>query len=380
MNRSLQYNHNTPQFSACKAGNKSENRLERVRTCLQAEGTEALFLTSEVNRFYLTGSRISSAVLIVTEKEAALITDFRFYEQAIKEANACQVILSDDLYGGGAAWLCSHGIKEFQVEKRRMSVMDMEKMERLCEGRTRILEKGADCILDEIRKIKSKEEEADFRKAQWIADQAFLHILNFIRAGVTETDIKMELGTHMVRLGSENYGMNFITVCGVRTSLPHGAGGNAVVKDGDFVMMDFGGMVGGYSSDMTRTVAVGYVTDEMAGVYETVLKAQQKAIAELRPGVQGCCVDQAARNFIYEQGYTGCFGHGLGHSLGLEIHEEPRCNETCREILRPGMMMTAEPGIYLKGRFGVRIEDMGIVTKEGFELMTTGPKELIILS
>lgn len=375
MDMSYQYNHHTPQIPPCKEG----NRIDLLKDYLRTEHGVALFLTSEVNRFYLTRSHINSAVLIVTEQEAVLLTDFRFYEQALTEARNCRVVMSQDLYGDGVEYLRSHDIEGFQVEKRRMTVAEMERLKFLCQGKTEISDESADAILDEMRKIKSEEEADCFRKAQAITDESFTHILNFIRTGVTETDIKMELGTHMVKLGSENYGMNFITVCGFRTSLPHGAGGNAVVKDGDFVMMDFGGKVGGYSADMTRTVAVGHVTDEMAKVYETVRKAQEKAVAGLNAGVRGVEVDRIARDYIYSQGYEGCFGHGLGHSLGLEIHEDPRCNETCQEILRPGMMMTVEPGIYLKGRFGVRIEDMGLVTENGFEVMTTSSRELLIL-
>lgn len=375
MARFEQYNNHTLQVSSCKG----KNRIVVLQKLLRTGKTGALFLTGEVNRFYLTHCRIASAVLIVTEQEAVIITDFRFYEQAQKEAEGCRVILSEDFYRDGVSYLLACGIDVFQVEKGKMTVAEMDRLALLCLDRLEIHEESADGLLFEMRKIKEEEELACFRRAQDITDKAFSHILNFIGTGVTETEIKMELGTHMVKLGSENYGMNFITVCGSRTSLPHGAGGSAVVAAGDFVTMDFGGMIEGYSADMTRTVAIGHATDEMVYVYETVQKAQRLALDAIHPGKRGYEVDRIAREFIYNQGFEGCFGHGLGHSLGLEIHENPRFNETCQEILRPGMMMTVEPGIYLKDRFGVRIEDMGVVTESGFEVMTRSTRELIIL-
>ncbi len=217
------------------------------------------------------------------------------------------------------------------------------------------------------------------RKAQQITDHTFSHICGYIRPGVTETDIAREIGVTLAALGSDDKNFNFIVASGSNSSLPHGFATNRLVRKGDFVTMDFGAVYGGYLADMTRTVAVGSVTDEQRRVYETVKEAQKRAFDKIRPGAICREVDAAARDYIYQQGYEGCFSHGLGHSVGVEVHENPRFNEICTDRLIPGIAITVEPGIYLKKRFGVRIEDMIVVRENGFENLTKSPKDLIIL-
>ena len=179
--------------------------------------------------------------------------------------------------------------------------------------------------------------------------------------------------------GAEAVSFDFIVVGGQNSSLPHGVPGDYAVQKGDFITLDFGALVEGYHADMTRTVALGTVTDEQRVVYATVLKAQLAAIDAAKAGLLCSDIDKVARDIIYQAGYEGCFGHGLGHGVGVEIHEDPRFSPQCSEIARDGIVMTIEPGIYLAGRFGVRIEDFGVVTKEGFENFTKSPKELLVL-
>ena len=183
----------------------------------------------------------------------------------------------------------------------------------------------------------------------------------------------------MRRLGSEGVSFDFIVVSGKNSSLPHGVPTDKKVQKGDFLTMDFGAIAGGYHSDMTRTVAIGEVSKEQKDVYNTVLKAQTEAIKAVRPGVICKDIDKIARDIIYSAGYEGCFGHGLGHSVGVEIHERPNFNTRCDTILKKGTIMTVEPGIYLENRFGVRIEDMVWVTDDGCIDITESPKELIQL-
>lgn len=359
-------NHHTLSNSSCK----DKNRIERLHVIMEQRGVEALLIESEVNRLYLTRSRISKGILLVTGQEAVLLVDFRFWQQAKAEVRNCDVLQSQDSYKDALKLLRQWGCKSYRIEKRRMTVTSYDMLSRCGDSAISIDKVGGDNLLDMMREIKDSEELEYFREAQRITDKTFAHIGNMIRPGVRESALKMELGNYMVKQGSENYSMNFIVLCGERTAYPHGCSGDVEIKNGDFLMMDFGAMVGGYSADMTRTVAVGNVNSQMQEIYDIVLEAQNRSLRFAGPGVRCRDLDAIARDYIRAQGYDGFFGHGLGHSLGLEIHENPRCNGVCEGILEPGMMMTVEPGIYLPGKFGVRIEDMGVVTEDGFENMT----------
>ena len=212
-----------------------------------------------------------------------------------------------------------------------------------------------------------------------MTEEAFLHILEFVHEGVTERDIAIELEFTMRRLGAQKESFETIAVSGERGSLPHGVPGTKRVKKGEFITVDFGAVVDGYHSDMTRTIAVGEISDEQRLVYETVLEAQMTALATIRADVSGSEVDRAARRVIDAAGYGAYFDHATGHGVGLEIHESPSLSVRYEKPLLTGQVVTVEPGIYLPGRFGVRIEDFGMVTPDGFENFTQSPKELIIL-
>lgn len=217
------------------------------------------------------------------------------------------------------------------------------------------------------------------RKAQAITDRAFAEVITRIKPGMTELELQAELIYCMYKNGGTGLAFDPIVVSGPNTSLPHGVAGERVIQKGDFVTMDFGASYMGYCSDMTRTVAVGYATDEMKHVYDTVLKAQLTAIAATKAGVPGKDIDGTARKVIADAGYGEYFGHGYGHSLGLEIHENPSPNASNTEPLPAGVVCSAEPGIYLPGKFGVRIEDVTIITEDGCEDITGSPKNLIIV-
>ena len=194
-----------------------------------------------------------------------------------------------------------------------------------------------------------------------------------------EIDAALEMEVFMKSHGAGKLAFDTIFVSGAKTSLPHGVPGDKRIEAGDFVTMDFGANVDGYCTDMTRTVAVGHVSDEQKKVYDTVLKAQLACCGFAKAGYKGCEVDKVARDIIYGAGYEGCFGHGLGHAVGIEIHENPRYSPTCSDIIQSGMVMTIEPGIYLPGKFGVRIEDTTFVRPDGCEIVGKSPKELIVL-
>ena len=215
--------------------------------------------------------------------------------------------------------------------------------------------------------------------AQRIAERAFDEVLGEIKPGMTEREIAAELVYRMLRNGAENISFDPIVVTGAKTSMPHGVPGDRKVQRGDFLTMDFGCIYKGYCSDMTRTVAIGGVSDEMKAVYNIVLKAQLAGIAAAKAGLKGREIDAAARKVIDEAGYGEYFGHGFGHGIGLEVHEEPNAGPVSEALMEPGVVISAEPGIYLPGRFGVRIEDVIIITENGCENITTAKKELIIL-
>ena len=229
------------------------------------------------------------------------------------------------------------------------------------------------------RSIKTDEEIANICKAQKITDDTFSYILERISAGRTEREIMLDMEFFLRKQGSEGVSFNFIVLAGKNSSSPHGSPSDKVVETGDFITMDFGAVINGYRSDMTRTVAVGSVSDKQRLVYETVLKAQRSAIAAAAPGKICKDIDAVARTIINDAGFEGCFGHGLGHSVGLDVHESPSFNTVDQSILKPGMVITVEPGIYLEGEFGVRIEDMIVVTESGCRNLTNSPKDLIIL-
>ena len=230
-----------------------------------------------------------------------------------------------------------------------------------------------------LRAVKSGEELDSMREAQRISEKALETVLHTIKPGMTEKQVAAELAYHMLLNGSEANSFDPIVVTGSKTSLPHGVPGDKVIQAGDFLTMDFGCLKNGYCSDMTRTVAVGYATEEMRSVYDVVLRAQLAGIDAARAGIQGKVIDAAARKVITDAGYGEYFGHGFGHSLGLDIHERPNANPAGEAIMPEGSVCSAEPGIYIPGRFGVRIEDVMILRENGAEVITRSPKELIIL-
>ena len=230
-----------------------------------------------------------------------------------------------------------------------------------------------------FRAVKEDWELARMRKAQEITDTAFAEMLPKIKPGLSEKQLQAELVYSLLRNGADGMAFEPIVVSGPNTSMPHGVPGERVVQEGDFITMDFGATYQGYCADMTRTVAVGYVTEEMQKVYDTVLQAQTAAIAASKPGVTGRQIDAVARNVIADAGYGAYFGHGYGHCIGMECHEAPNCSPAGEREMEKGMVSSAEPGIYLPGKFGVRIEDVVIFTEDGCENITKSPKNLIII-
>lgn len=361
-------------------GINSMDKIKRLQQAMQSAGPgRAALLQDAANRFYLTGMKSSAGTVLVTAEKAWLIIDFRYLEEARRKVRNCIIIEEKQKYAQMRELLAAEGITELCVHAGRTSLAEYRSMEAALPDITLDGSEALARRMDKLRRHKDEEEIGCHRRAQQITDHTFAHICHFIRPGMTELDVAREIGVTLTRLGSEERTFQFIVASGPNSSLPHGFATNRMIQKGDFVTMDFGAVWGGYLADMTRTIAVGSVTQEQRKVYDTVLEAQKRAFDVIRPGV--CCrdVDAAARNYIYRQGYRGCFSHGLGHSVGVEVHEDPRFNEVCRDMLTEGTVITVEPGIYLWERFGVRIEDMIVVQEGGFENLTQSPKELIIL-
>lgn len=339
---------------------------------------QAIIIHSPENRRYFTGFPSSDGYLVVTKNDAVLFTDSRYIEAAQREA-ACRAVLVTKASVEIKNYFSEKGILKAYTERERLtvSIADFFKTAFLpCRVTpSKALEKK----INELRKIKSAEEIECIKKAQAIAEDAFSHILRFIKPGVTEKQISLELDFYMLSHGAEALSFETIAVTGAKTSMPHGVPDETVVKNGDFVTMDFGAVYKGYHSDMTRTVAVGNVSEEQKNVYDIVLKAQKAAIDTLKKDVPCADADKAARDIISSEGFGNYFGHGTGHGVGIEIHELPNLSLRSEEKLAVGNVVTVEPGIYLPGKFGVRIEDMAVITENGYENLTTIPKELIIL-
>jgi Xaa-Pro aminopeptidase len=233
--------------------------------------------------------------------------------------------------------------------------------------------------INAFRGVKEDWELDLMRKAQAITDKAFAEVVGRVKAGMTELELQAELIYCLYKNGATGLAFDPIVVSGPNTSLPHGVPGDREIQEGDFITMDFGVIYQGYCSDMTRTVALGHATEEMKKVYDTVLQAQLAGIAATKAGVTGKQIDAAARQVITDAGYGDYFGHGYGHSLGMEVHESPNCNPKGETPMAENMVTSAEPGIYLPGKFGVRIEDVVVFTKDGCEILTASPKNLIII-
>lgn len=354
------------------------NRIAVLQKQMKEKGVEAALIEDRRNREYLVYSDIWEGSMIVTQDHAVLVVDFRYYEMAVSTVRDCDVRMYNNVEEGLKQIIRDLRISGICFEKTiswRRYVLLKECLERVFLNEAVCM----DSMIKENRKIKDEYELSCLRTAQEITDRAYEYILTRVKEGMKESEIRIELGSFMIRQGSEGFDIGFISSSGTKTSLPHGGTGDKTVESGDLVMIDFGAVIGGYHSDCTRTFAVSRVTNRQREVYETVRIAQKKAIEAICSGVRGCDIDSIAREYINGNGYRGCFEHGLGHSIGLEGHENPRFNQTCRDIILPGTVMTVEPGIYLEHEFGVRIEDMGVVTEQGFENFTMASNELAII-
>ncbi|HIT31611.1 MAG TPA: aminopeptidase P family protein [Candidatus Enterenecus stercoripullorum] len=353
------------------------NHFEKIAAQLVEQNLDAMLVTSVPGEFYAAGFH-GEGMVVITPGETWYYTDSRYIEVAQQQVTGAHVamIRTGQTYRQLAQEIVADkGIERMGFEDQYMSVAEYNLWK---DGVTAQLVPASE-ILNLLRMVKDQGELAVMREAQRVTDEAFTEILNYIKPGVAECEIAAQLTYIMASKGAERNSFDPIVACGTNGSKPHAVPGKDLIQPGQFVTMDFGCVVGGYCSDMTRTVAVGQPTDEMKLVYDTVLKAQLAGIAAAHGGVTGAEVHNAGAKVIAEAGYGAYFGHGFGHSLGIEIHENPRFSPLWDKVIPSGACLSAEPGIYLPGKFGVRIEDVIMLTDDGCIDITNSPKELIVL-
>ncbi len=350
-----------------------------IRKKLRANGLDALLITSEANRLYVSSFPTpgDDAVILLTADELFYFTDFRYIEAAKKAVRGTVEMVSR---GRGYVALLNEvidkvGLHNIGFEEAYIGY----EQHRLYAEKLHAALHPATALLCEAREQKDSREIEKMMQAQRIAEKAFTELLNDVRVGVTERELAAKLIYLTLHYGAENVSFDPIVASGENGSVPHAVPGERVLRPGDFVTFDFGAKYQGYCSDTTRTVALGFVTEEMERVYQIVLEAQKRGIAAAKGGVSGEAVDAAARSYIAANGYGDAFGHAFGHSLGIEVHESPNATPNNKKPLPCGAVISAEPGIYLEGKFGVRIEDVLILHEGGNTDITNLPKELQIL-
>ncbi|MFJ7662730.1 M24 family metallopeptidase [Lysinibacillus sp. NPDC097162] len=351
-------------------------KLQKLRKTLQEQNIDGILITNGYNRRYMTGFTGTAGVAIVSQNDAVFITDFRYTEQAAAQIKDFRIVQHEvTLLEEIATQVKVMGIKSLGFEKDTVSFGTYELYKSVIQADL-VPVSG---LIEKIRLIKTEQEINIIKVACEIADHAFTHILDFIKPGKTELEVSNELEFFMRQQGATQSSFDTIVASGLRSALPHGVATNKVIEKGDFVTLDFGALYNGYISDITRTVAVGEPSEKLVEMYNTVLASQLLSLEKVGPGLTGIQADAIARDYLTEKGYGEAFGHSLGHGIGLEVHEGPGLSKRSETVLEPGMAVTIEPGVYVPGVGGVRIEDDILITESGNELLTHSTKELIIL-
>lgn len=351
--------------------------LDRKRTPLrkimESRDLDGVLLFSLENIRYLSGFTGSDAVFFLTPKEAFFLTDSRYWTQAEDEVYDSQIIRYKKKIDGIVTLLSDLNLKRVGFESPSLPFSLYQSLVEKLGAQVELVPLERE--LRNLRALKDESELSLIRSAIEIASEAFLYTMKILKAGAEEQQLSLEMEFFMKRHGAEATGFDIIVASGSRSALPHGRASDKKIETGDFVLIDFGSRFKGYHSDQTRTVFCGSSSSEQRKIYEIVKTAHDRAIEKIRPGILICEVDQAARDYIQSQGYGEYFGHGTGHGIGLAVHEDPMVNGENQDLLQEGMVFTIEPGIYIPGWGGVRIEDMVRVTSTGAEVLTYLPTE-----
>ncbi|MEH7107255.1 M24 family metallopeptidase [Bacillus sp. JJ1764] len=351
-------------------------KLDNLRSQFSKHGIDGMLVTSPFNRRYISNFTGTSGVVLISEEKAQFITDFRYIEQATKQCDGFEIIkFSESIPKEIAQQAKKLGIQRLGFEEEYMTFSSYNVYEK--EVETELVPISG--LIEKLRLIKTDAEIKILKEAADIADAAFKHILDFIRPGKTELEVTNELEFFMRKAGATSSSFDTIVASGFRSALPHGVASEKAIENGDMVTLDFGAYYKGYVSDITRTVAVGEPDAKLKEIYQIVLDAQLRGMDGIKPGMTGKQADALTRDYITEKGYGEYFGHSTGHGIGLEVHEGPALSAKSDLVLEPGMVVTCEPGIYIPGLGGVRIEDDTLITKDSNEALTHSTKDLIIL-
>lgn len=352
-------------------------RLQRLQQLLAQEQLDALLITNATNRRYMTGFTGTAGFALVTPHTAHLITDFRYVSQAGEQAPQYEIVEHRESIFKSVAELCA----KLKVETLAFEAphTTYQQYEELRERTAQVTLKATSGLVEQLRIVKDENELQIIEQAAAIADRTYAHMLTVLRPGITERDVALEIEFFMRKQGATSSSFDTIVASGARGALPHGVASDKRIESGDLVTMDFGALYNGYCSDITRTVAVGEPSAKQRELYAIVLEAQLRGVAGLKPGITGREADALARDVIKAKGYGEYFGHSTGHGLGMEVHEEPRLAAKSDTVLRAGMVVTVEPGIYLDSFGGVRIEDDVVITETGARRLTKSDKQLTVL-
>ncbi len=355
---------------------KKQNRLSNLKHKLSSQKLDALIITHLENIRYLTGFTGSDGMLLVTSRRVALFTDFRYAIQAQEEVSGARIRLGKKPIEQFEHFLEEVKLCRLGFEAEHLSFENYDKIDHICQQHGLEL---VPCyrLATDLRLIKQPEEIAQIKRAIAIAEAAFGRIIERLKPGIREIDLALELEFEAKRAGSAKLPFEIIVAAAERSAMPHGTATDKVIPSNELVIIDFGASYQGYNADITRTLLLGEPSPKQLELYQLVAKAQAEAIAGVRPGVTASELDKIAREVIENDGYGEYFGHGTGHGVGLEVHEEPNISQAGQIQLAPGMVFTVEPGIYLPEIGGVRIEDMVLVTEDGCEVLTSLPRELV---
>ncbi|OPA81323.1 Xaa-Pro dipeptidase [Paenibacillus selenitireducens] len=352
-------------------------RVVQLRQSMKAADLEAIFITNGVNRRYLTGFTGSSGYVVITFDKAYFLTDFRYVEQANAQVKGYDIIEhKSNVMEIVRQVLTEQQVTRLGFEQNHVTFGTYTNYAEQLQGIELVPTAG---LVEDLRNIKDEEELAIMQEAFDLADLTFTHILPMIKHGVTEEALALEMEIFMRKNGATSSSFDTIVASGERSALPHGVASSRVLQGNELITFDFGAYLKGYCSDLTRTVALGNPSAKHREIYDVVLEAQLHALEHIRPGMTGAEADALTRDIITRYGYGDNFGHSTGHGLGMEVHESIRVAKGSDMILKPGMVVTVEPGIYLPGIGGVRIEDDIVITDTGIKILTHSTKDYLVL-
>jgi Xaa-Pro aminopeptidase len=356
-----------------------ERRMGMLRESLREQELEAIFVTNLTNVRYLCGFAGSNGMLLITERAARFFTDGRYRTQSAKQVQGADIVVYDNPPDLGPALqkaASDLGAKEIGLEAANVTIAKREELEESFAGSGLVATKR---VVEGLRAVKDEEEIDLMRTAAQMADDGFSHILDYVNAGMTEKEVALELEFYMRRGGADGVSFSPIVAAGQRSALPHANPTERVIEEGDFLLFDLGCIYKGYCSDLTRTVTIGPPDDRQRSVYEVILASNEAGLSAAGPTKAASEVDRASRDVVAEAGYPEAFSHGLGHGVGMEVHESPTVRSTSEDILVAGNVVTIEPGAYFPDWGGVRIEDLVVITDSGKEVLSKSSKEMIVL-